>query len=100
MIKPIDTHAHIFELAQRMLDERRYTPPRDATLKQYLAMLDANDIARGVLVQPSFLGTDNSFMLAALRAQPERLRGIAVSIPIRPMRCSTAWRRMACAASG
>ena len=34
-----------------------------------------------MLVQPSFLGTDNSFLLAALRAHPNWLRGIAVMAP-------------------
>src|SRR5690606_31381878 len=33
------------------------------------------------LVQPSFLGTDNSHMLDALRAAPARLRGVAVVEP-------------------
>jgi len=37
-----------------------------------------------VLVQPSFLGTDNSFMCAALRAHPQRLRGVAVVAPGTP----------------
>jgi predicted TIM-barrel fold metal-dependent hydrolase len=80
-MQSVDSHAHIFDLNQPMLDERRYTPPRDAALAQYLAMLDANGIARGVLVQPSFLGTDNSFMVQALREHPQRLRGIAVVEP-------------------
>lgn len=32
-------------------------------------------------MQPSFLGTDNSFLLAALRTHADRLRGIAVTAP-------------------
>jgi predicted TIM-barrel fold metal-dependent hydrolase len=39
-----------------------------------------------VLVQPSFLGTDNSYLLTALATHPKRLRGIAVVAPdISPM---------------
>ena len=34
-----------------------------------------------MLVQPSFLGSDNSFLLAALRAHRNWLRGIAVTAP-------------------
>ena len=34
-----------------------------------------------VLVQPSFLGTDNRFLLDAIRARPRRLRGVAVVDP-------------------
>src|SRR5690606_27385419 len=59
----------------------RYLPDRDATLDEYLGHLDANGISHGVLVQPSFLGTDNGYMLAALRRAPQRLRGVAVIDP-------------------
>src|SRR5260370_19917865 len=42
-------------------------------------MLDAIGFARGVLVQGSAHGHDNSAMLDALKRQPERLRGVAVA---------------------
>lgn len=74
----IDTHAHIFQRGLRLANVRRYAPDYDAPLSAYLDMLDRHGIARGVLVQPSFLGTDNSYLLAGLRASPGRLRGIAV----------------------
>jgi predicted TIM-barrel fold metal-dependent hydrolase len=74
----IDTHAHIFQRGLDLANARRYTPDYDATLADYLGMLDRNGIAHGVLVQPSFLGTDNSYLLAGLRSSPGRLRGIAV----------------------
>lgn len=77
----IDTHAHIFQRGLRLANVRRYAPDYDATLADYLGMLDRNGIARGVLVQPSFLGTDNSYLLAGLRSSPGRLRGIAVVDP-------------------
>nr|CUV26796.1 protein of unknown function [Ralstonia solanacearum] len=38
----------------------------DATLPAYLAQLDAHGLSHGVLIQPSFLGVDNSYLLAAL----------------------------------
>lgn len=77
----VDTHAHIFRRGLKLADVRRYAPNYDATLAAYLGMLDRHGIARGVLVQPSFLGTDNSFMLEGLRQAPTRLRGIAVVDP-------------------
>ena len=77
----VDSHAHIFQRGLELAPVRRYTPDYDATLQDYLGRLDAHGIARGVLVQPSFLGTDNSHLLAALAAEPERLRGIAVVAP-------------------
>ena len=74
----IDCHAHVFTRELTFVKERRYTPDYDATIPAYLAMLAANKMSHGVLVQPSFLGTDNSFLLSALRTAPENLRGIAV----------------------
>jgi len=79
-ITGVDSHAHIFRRGLPLAGGRRYTPDYDATLQDYLGHLAANGISHGVLVQPSFLGTDNSFLLAALAAQPE-LRGIAVVAP-------------------
>lgn len=60
---------------------RRHAPDYEATLAEYLALLDAHGVSHGVLVQPSFLGTDNSFLIDALRASPVRLRGVAVVDP-------------------
>jgi predicted TIM-barrel fold metal-dependent hydrolase len=74
----VDTHAHIFERGLAMVRGRRYTPDYDARLDEYLGLLDAHGITHGVLVQPSFLGTDNQYLLQALRAHPRRLRGVAV----------------------
>lgn len=80
----VDTHAHIFRRGLKIASVRRYAPDYDATLTDYLGELDRHGIARGVLVQPSFLGTDNSFMLEGLSRAPDRLRGIAVVDPNTP----------------
>jgi predicted TIM-barrel fold metal-dependent hydrolase len=76
-----DCHAHVFKRGLKLADVRRYAPDYDATPQDYLRMLDENGIARGVLVQPSFLGTDNSYLLEALSGARTRLRGIAVVAP-------------------
>ena len=75
-----DTHAHVFGPAERFAytDDRSYTPP-DAPLEKYLGMLDTIGFARGVLVQGSAHGRDNSAMLDALARRPDRLRGVAVA---------------------
>lgn len=77
----IDTHGHVFTRGLRMAEGRRYTPAYDAPISAYLAMLDANGVSHGVLVQPSFLGTDNRYLFRALRQAPRRLRGVAVLPP-------------------
>src|SRR5882672_7000960 len=78
--KACDTHAHVFGPAERFpyADDGSYTPP-DAPLAKYLGMLDTLGFARGVLVQGSAHGRDNSAMLDALTRQPDRLRGVAVA---------------------
>src|SRR5882757_5340373 len=75
-----DTHAHVLGPADRFryADDRSYTPP-DAPLAKYLGMLDTIGFTRGVLVQGSAHGRDNSAMLDALTRHPDRLRGVAVA---------------------
>jgi predicted TIM-barrel fold metal-dependent hydrolase len=75
-----DTHAHVFGPSERFpyADDRSYTPP-DAPLEKYLDMLDTIGFTRGVLVQGSAHGRDNSAMLDALTRCPDRLRGVAVA---------------------
>ncbi|WP_024974528.1 amidohydrolase family protein [Ralstonia pickettii] len=83
-VTAIDTHAHVFERGLPLADARRYAPTYDAPLPAYLAQLDAHGVSHGVLVQPSFLGVDNSYLLAALKQAPQRLRGVAVIDPAAP----------------
>lgn len=61
--------------------ERRYAPAYGATLSDYLPLLNAHGMTHAVLVQPSFLGTDNRYLLQALSVHAERLRGVAVVAP-------------------
>lgn len=77
----IDTHAHVFQRGLSTAPDARYVPKYDALPLCYLAMLEVAKCVGGVLVQPSFLGTDNSYLLAALARAPERLKGIAVMAP-------------------
>ena len=74
-----DTHCHVFGPAAKFpyAEPRSYTPD-DAPLEAYLAMLDRLGFDRGVLVQPSAYGRDNTAMLDALTREPKRLRGVAV----------------------
>jgi predicted TIM-barrel fold metal-dependent hydrolase len=80
-VNAVDTHSHIFKVGLNLVPWRRYAPTYDATVSDYIAQLDANGVRYGVMLQPSFLGTDNSYMVEGLRAQLDRLRGIAVVEP-------------------
>ncbi|SEG79221.1 Predicted metal-dependent hydrolase, TIM-barrel fold [Bosea lathyri] len=78
----VDTHAHVIGQppAHPFVAGRSYTPA-PATPESYFAMLDATGMTYGVLVQVSVHGTHNSLMVETLKANRDRLRGIAV-IPL------------------
>ncbi len=75
-----DTHCHVFGPASQFpyAADRSYTPP-DQPLANYLHLLDTLGMTRGVLVQGSAHGRDNSAMLDALEREPQRLRGVCVA---------------------
>jgi predicted TIM-barrel fold metal-dependent hydrolase len=79
-VTAVDSHAHVFKRGLPLADVRRYAPDYDATPEDYIKVLDGNGISHAVLVQPSFLGTDNSYLVDALHRYP-RFRGIAVVQP-------------------
>lgn len=74
----IDGHAHVFSRELDLTSARRYSPDYDATLALYQHTLQGHGLSHGVLVQPSFLGTDNSYLLDALKQAPGQLRGVVV----------------------
>ena len=80
-VRAVDTHTHVFRNGLPLAEQRRYAPAYDAEVADLIALLDANGVSHAVLVQPSFLGTDNRFMMEALAAHPDRLRGVAVLDP-------------------
>lgn len=59
---------------------RRYTPSADASTKALRQLLAAGGIDGALLVQPSFLGTDNRYLLSALAEKDgnTKLRGVCV----------------------
>lgn len=76
----VDAHFHIFPLSAGVTDAR-YVPTYSASVEQWRDVAHPCGITHGVLVQPSFLGTDNSLLLKALQALPNCLRGVAVVGP-------------------
>lgn len=80
-MKQVDTHAHIFALDSAAVADARYRPDYEASVNDYIDYLNEFGFEYGVLIQPSFLGYDNSQMLAAIAAYPNRLKGVAV-VPV------------------
>ena len=77
----VDSHAHIFEKGLPLAPVRRHAPEYDALAETYLDLLKANGLDMGLLVQPSFLGTDNSYIQKAMEKYPSKFRGVAAISP-------------------
>ena len=77
----VDTHIHVFVRGLPLAPVRRYVPEYDATYEDYLRHAQHSGVTHAVIVQPSFLGTDNSYMCGVLRQHRQALRGIAVVDP-------------------
>ncbi|MBB4442556.1 MULTISPECIES: amidohydrolase family protein [Rhizobium] len=76
----VDTHFHVFRAGAPLNTPRSYTPDI-ATTTDWIEFSGSLGIDRGVMVQPSVYGLDNSVLLEALAAFPNRLRGIVVIDP-------------------
>lgn len=73
-----DCHAHVFEKTVA-ISGARYSPKAPAPLADWLAHHQRHGINGGVIVQVSFLGTDNSELCAAL-AKLDRRRFVGVAV--------------------
>lgn len=81
----VDTHAHVFTNQLPTVANTRYVVSYNATNDMYVEMLHNEGAYYGVLVQPSFLGNNNSFLLEAIAEHPTRFKGIAMVAPSTPL---------------
>jgi predicted TIM-barrel fold metal-dependent hydrolase len=72
----IDAHTHVFARGLTPAANARYAPDYDASWQALLDLAAKNGVGRAVILQPSFLGFDNTYLLEALRAAPDRFRGV------------------------
>ncbi|HUP96427.1 MAG TPA: amidohydrolase family protein [Usitatibacter sp.] len=77
----VDCHAHVMRRDLPLAPDRHSGPTRDVTVEEFLGEMDTHGISHGVLTAPSFYGTNNSLLLAALAAASGRLRGTAIVAP-------------------
>lgn len=77
----VDAHFHAFPRVSSGVEGARYVPGYAAPLQDWRAAVRPHGVTRGVLVQPSFLGVDNTHLLDLLGAFPEELRAVAVVAP-------------------
>lgn len=73
----IDSHTHAWDETCRIVPQH-YAPASPSPLAALLATMALHEVAGAVLVQPSFLGTDNGYLLRCLQMTPDMLRGVVV----------------------
>lgn len=78
----VDCHAHIFDRFERypFSGERKYSPP-PATREAWMALHESLGVARGVQVNATPYGFDNSITEDFLRDHPRRFVGVATIPP-------------------
>jgi predicted TIM-barrel fold metal-dependent hydrolase len=62
----VDCHAHVFSATAPPVAGARYRPSYAARLAAWRALWRPAGITHGVLIQPSFFGTNNTEMLATI----------------------------------
>ena len=77
----VDTHFHIFDKSHLSGAQARYSVDYAASLDDWAKEANAQQITGGVIVQPSFLGFDNTLLLEAIKQNPRCLRGVGVADP-------------------
>jgi predicted TIM-barrel fold metal-dependent hydrolase len=74
----VDCHVHVFSVSAPAVEGARYRPAYAARLEALQRAWRPQGVTHGVLVQPSFFGTDNAELLEALSSDRRHLRGVAV----------------------
>lgn len=77
----VDSHFHAWSPSSTLSADRTYAPPAATTIEDALVMQVRHGVEHGVMIQPSFLGTDNGYILECLRSHPNRLRATVVVDP-------------------
>jgi predicted TIM-barrel fold metal-dependent hydrolase len=80
-VEGIDCHAHVFSATAPATAGARYRPSYAARLAAWRTLWRPAGITHGVLVQPSFFGTNNAELLSTIASDPSRLRGVVVIDP-------------------
>ncbi|WP_417798256.1 amidohydrolase family protein [Terasakiella pusilla] len=67
----LDAHAHVYTHDLPMKGDRLYSPKEEAVPETYFSYLKDSALDGALLVQPSFFGTDNSYMLDVMTKAKE-----------------------------
>lgn len=90
----VDTHAHVTQRGLALIAERHSAPEVNVSADDYIILLRAHGLQYGVLTAPSFYGTDNTLLLAALQAHPDSLRGVVNADADTPLERLDEWNAL------
>lgn len=79
-MRMVDSHAHVFLGDMPHVPNPRHQLKYDFSVAQYLKVLDAHGVERGVIAAASPYGDYNDYTIAAVRGEP-RLRGTVIVEP-------------------
>jgi predicted TIM-barrel fold metal-dependent hydrolase len=77
----VDTHFHIFDKNLIESCNSRYLVDYSASIEDWFKVAKNQGLTAGVIVQPSFLGSDNTLLLDTIKQDPKHLRGVGVVNP-------------------
>jgi predicted TIM-barrel fold metal-dependent hydrolase len=77
----IDCHIHVFKTSLKTIPNARHLPGYDATLEMLRPIAARAQVNRFVIVQTSFLGSNNDYLLGEIGQDPENLRGVVILEP-------------------
>lgn len=80
----VDCHFHLFD-AGVSAGRSRYVPSYTAAFSSWREAALQAGVRQGVVVQASFMGTNNQLLLKELEQNPDCLRGVAVIDPTTPL---------------
>jgi predicted TIM-barrel fold metal-dependent hydrolase len=87
----IDTHTHAWDNHCKLIKNPRYKPSKAFPINSLLKEMEAAEVGQAVLIQPSFLGSDNSYLLNQLCLNPKKLKGVVVVEPDIPYEKFAKW---------
>lgn len=78
----VDTHAHVYALDTKKFPRKKVTtapPPEPSELGNLIHLMKTHHVEKTILVQPSYYGDDNSYILHCVSRHPGSLRAVVIA---------------------
>ena len=83
----VDSHVHVWTQQPERYPWApigNYVPDSEASVEQLLEVMDATQVEKAVLVQPTPYGWDNRYLLDTVQSHPDRFRAVCLVDPFSP----------------